>query len=248
MKKILSVFLVFSFLFIASHNPVSAAEEHSTEVSTLNEVSKDFTKFIDDAFYNLSSLTVLDSAESDVTDEFVTTVTPYFNSNDYKSIQDVIVEQNLSVSIQKIEDTKLPIKHNFLNENSELDFEMASIRSQNVSEYFYHLENATTGGLQKEWFTNLTGSFSYDDSTYKVTYVYGPVVSFTHNFGAGFSASMTNVTTSNSKSGWYANYSATYTMTGSAGFSIGDLPIGFTFNFGRHTDKFTEIPSGLQSY
>lgn len=246
MRKFLSFFLVFSFLFIANSNPVSAVEKPTVEESTSNEVSEHFINFIDDAFYDLNSLVVLDSTERDITDEFVSSVIPYFDSSDYKSIQNLIVEQNLSVSIQKIEDTVLPLKNKLLAESEGSDFELTAIRGQNVSQYFYHLEKASKGGFQKEWFTHLTGSFSYDDKTYNVTNVYGPVVNFTHHFGAAFSANMTNITTSNSKSGRYANYSATYTMTGSAGFEIGDFPIGFTFNFGRHTDKFTAIPSVLQ--
>ncbi|MGE7603165.1 hypothetical protein ACQKL5_11730 [Peribacillus sp. NPDC097675] len=159
-------------------------------------------------------------------DQFVNETSQYYANKNYKEIQNVIKDQDLQVSYNRSEDV--------------IPQTRGTIRGMSVSNHFYHLAKSTKGAFQKEWVTLLSGNFSYDSSTMQVTSVSGPRITLdSANFGAAFSPYMDGILTSNSKSGAGATFSANYTMKATLGASIGDFPIGFNFNFGNHTDKWT---------
>lgn len=249
MKIFFRFLAVVTFLIVASTNTVFAAENQPTEETETNEVSELFTNFINEAFSDLNGLTVQDSMGNDITEEFIESVSNYYSLKDFKSIQDLIVSQDLSVSItQSTYLTNKDANKLNLEENALKGIELnAGIRGENVSKMFYHLETDESGTFTKEWATTLSGSFSYDTSTYRVTNISGPRVSLTvANFGTMFSPSIENVLGDNSYSGRSATFSANYDMKAVLGISFGDLPLGFTLDFGRHTDRFTAYPSVLQ--
>jgi hypothetical protein len=201
---------------------------------------------------DLEGLDVFDSNGVDITNEFINTTSQYYALRDYKSIQDLIINQDLSVSHEVVTDIK-DLKNkgselNALNFNKGLELNALTFtRTDHVSKRFYHIATDTKGKFTKDWVVTLSGSFSYNTSTYNVTSVTGPRISLTTaNFGAMFSPALENVLTSNSRSGRTARFSANYTMRATFGLSVGDLPIGFKYNFGTFTDTFSANPSVLQ--
>lgn len=203
------------------------------------EVSSLFINFIDQAFEDLEGLTVTNSYGKNITKEFVYTATSYHNIGDYRSIQNMIKYQDLSISHQVSS-----IKRDNRLRNS---VEPNAIRGENVSKRFYKIAKDSTGRFPKEWVVTLSGNISYDTRTYKITHASGPRVSLTEaNFGQAFSPRIDNVTTSRSYKGSTATFKGSYTMKATLGLSIGSLPVGYNLNFGNHTHTFKAHPSVLQ--
>jgi hypothetical protein len=207
----------------------------STEVSSL------FIDYIDTAFNDINGFTVKDLSGLDITDEFIIKANAPYKTGDYRSIQNIIIEENLSLSYRE----NTPIDN--LNESGLEVNALSDIRGENVSEKFYHIAKDTKDKFTKEWVVTLSGNFSYNTSTFKVTAVSGPKVSLTTaNFGAMFAPALEDIYTYNSSSGSTATFNARYKMRAVLGLSIGDLPLGFNLDFGTHTDTFNAIPSVLK--
>lgn len=227
---------MFSFLAVLLScmyvlTPLASAqelEEPELEISSL------FTGFMDEVYQNLDGLTVLDANGLDVTENFINKANEYYMVRDYKSIQDMIKNQDLSVSLEQRE----------VENPGEIGLFAGDIKGENVSRQFYHLATDTKKKFTKEWLTTLNGSFSYNINTHKITSVSGPRITLTTaNFGALWSPALESVLTNNYISGGTtANYSANYTMRATLGISVGDLPLGFNYNFGNHTDSFSARP------
>ncbi|MDF0729007.1 hypothetical protein PY093_20575 [Cytobacillus sp. S13-E01] len=216
-KKFLSIALCLSIMLLLT-SQVSAKKVDESEVSVL------FTNFIDSVFDDLSNLNVLDSSGSDITEEFIEETSDFYDNEDYKSIQNLIKDNDLSVSLIKIDN---------LNIES-----ISDIRSKTVSKEYY--EYATSDrGYSGEWIVNVTGNYSYNASTYAVTYASTPSISLTAtNFGASFSPYMDNVNTSSSYSGSTATFTATYTMRAVQGIK----PITVDHYYGSFAASFQDHP------
>lgn len=237
MKKIFGfLILLLSFVYVSTQS-ASAAELGNTE----SEVSDLFINFMDNAYDNLDGLTVLNSDGVDITKEFIKNATKYYDVKDYKSIQDMIGNENLSISTTKRE----VIPSQLLGTRA---VALGTIRGDNVSKIFYHNEyDKSKGKYKKEWETQVSGSFSYDDQTFQITSVGTPKISiFAHGFGAGWSPYLAEVSTSSSKSGMTATFKASYNMRASTSIPLLDYPLIRDWDWGNYTDSFTAGPSVLQ--
>jgi hypothetical protein len=192
---------------------------------------------MDKAYENLDGLTVLNSDGVDITKEFINNATKYYDVKDYKSIQDMIGNEDLSISITKRE----AIPGQLLGSKA---VALGTIRGDNVSKIFYHLEwDKSKGQYKKEWETQVSGSFSYDDKTFQITSVGIPKVNiYASGFGAGWSPYLADVVNSSSKSGMTATFKSSYNMRATS--LIANLTTDW--NWGNYTDSFTAGPSVLQ--
>ncbi|KOO47168.1 hypothetical protein [Priestia koreensis] len=238
MKRLISfLVLILGFGYIFTPSAAASVVKDSDE-----EVSKVFTDFIDQAYNNLDGLTVLDSKGYDMTQGFINYASQYYSINDYKSIQDKIVNDDLSISVTN--QTEMSAK-----QYKELGIKsLVGIKGENVSKIFYHRATDATKTFTKEWTVTLTGSFSYQTSPpFNVTSVSGPRVTLSNaNFGAMFSPALEGLFTRNSHSSTSATFYTNYSMRAVLGVSVGSLPIGLNCNFGSHTDTFSAHPSVLQ--
>lgn len=240
MKKFLS--LVITLTLVLSCTTINSASANVTEESNENsEISSLFTNFIDTAFENTEDFTVKDLEGSVVTDRFIEVTSEPYEAADYRTIQNIIIENNWFLSYR--EHTPLDnLKESGLEVNA-----LSNIRGDNVSERFYHIAKDSRDKFTKEWVVTLSGNFSYNTSTFKVTSVSGPKISLTTaNFGAMFSPALEDIYTYNSSSGSTATFNARYKMRAVLGLSIGDLPLGVNLDFGTHTDTMNAYPSVLQ--
>lgn len=185
----------------------------------------------------------MNSAEEDITQQFIDFAHELYLEGDYKNIQSYIYENDLSISYTVITDIDVISGQDGESDFLTTDSTTMNIRSKNVSESFYKLATDTKDKFTKEWVVTLSGSYSYDSSTYRVTHTNSPVLRLTTaNFGAAFSPYLQSITTSSSHSGSTATFRTSYTMMATLGVSIGDLPLGFTLNFGSHSHNFSNHP------
>lgn len=221
LKLLLILFMLFAFSFPASAMEQDSNSKHQSEVSDL------FIEFVDNAFSNLDTLEAKDSKGEDVTKLFIRQAQPLFNKKDYKSIQDLIIEQDLDVSYAEINEVKLASGDEFTTD---------AIRMTRVSRNFY--ARGTSGGWTKEWIVTLTGDIHYDDRSFKITSVSSPRLSLkTANFGMYWSPYLDNISTSGKHNGNIATFTGKYTMK--ATVYVGGIPIPITYNFGSYTHSFT---------
>ncbi|MGD0032160.1 hypothetical protein SLT67_12420 [Paenibacillus illinoisensis] len=240
MKKFVS--LVITLTLVLSCSAITSASANvSEENNETSEISSLFTNFIDNAYENTEDLTVKDLSGSIVTDRFIEVTSGSYEAADYRTIQNLIIENNWFLSYRE----HTPLDN--LNESGLQVNATSDIRGENVSERFYHIAKDSKDKFTKEWVVTLSGDFSYNTSTFKVTSVSGPKVSLTTaNFGAMFSPALEDIYTYNSSSGSTATFNARYKMRAVLGLSIGDLPLGYNLDFGTHTDTMNAYPSVLQ--
>lgn len=111
-----------------------------------------------------------------------------------------------------------------------------------VVEYFYRLSYDTTGKYRKEWQTQLAGTYYQDIGTGQITGATSPSLTLSYtNFGAAFSPYMNGVRTNYSinTATNKVTFTGTYHMYATLNFSVGDLPLGFTLDFGSYQDVMT---------
>lgn len=234
MKRIFGFLILFlSCVYVLT--PLASAD--TLEDAKISDL---FIDFIDEVYEDLDGLSALDSNGLDITKEFINNTSRYYTVKDYKSIQDIIKDQDLSIS-HKISTDITNLQNEELGINA-----VSGVRTESASQQFYHIATDKKGKFTKEWIVTLNGSFSYNTSTFKVTSVTGPRITLTTaNFGALFAPALEGILTSNSYSGFAAKFTANYTMRATLGVSFGDLPINFNYDFGTHTDTFTAYPSVL---
>lgn len=240
MRKFFS--LVLTLTLVLSCTTINSASANVKEENNEeSEISNLFTNFIDTALENTEDFTVKDLEGAVVTDRFIELTAEPYAAADYRKIQNIILENNWFLSYRE---------HTPLDNMKELGLEvnaLSNIRGENVSERFYHIAKDTRDKFTKEWVVTLSGNFSYNTSTFKVTSVSGPKVSLTTaNFGAMFSPALEDIYTYNSSSGSTATFNARYKMRAVLGLSIGDLPLGINLDFGTHTDTMNAYPSVLK--
>lgn len=109
------------------------------------------------------------------------------------------------------------------------------------SETFYHLETDTSGKYTKEWTVVIEGTFTYENLENQILTADNPSISIgTASFGSAFVPYMGNVVTyTPSINGSSVYFSAKHTMY--ADLYLYNVKVG-TYNFGTHTDGFTESP------
>ncbi|WP_433945153.1 hypothetical protein [Paenibacillus sp. SN-8-1] len=250
MKRILTLLttsvLVLSFntatIFAAenlSSKPSDNITQESMQLTSDTEVSQLFLNYINSALENQSELVVTDPSGLDITRGFIEIANEDIKNNDYKHIRKVIQEQNLSIAYSE---TSKNEQLNIQNKSS-----LASVSGESVSKKFYHIATDTSGKWRKEWVTTVSGTFSYG-STFKINSTSNAAINLTTaNFGAGFSASLNNVSTSSSYSGYVATFKASYKMKASLSIPIGNVNGIVTYDFGDYIDAFNASPSAMQN-
>lgn len=210
--------------------PTASANENEEE-----GVSELFTNFIEKAYENLDGLNVLDVHNNDVTDHFIATTQGLYKNKDYKGIQNVLINEGLDLSYDIIKQVKNPGN------------QRSNLVTESKTSQFYHLKKETTlNRYQKEWTTTLSGSQTFNRDTNKTVSATNPILKVNANFGATFSSHVNNISTKSTIVGNSVKYSASYTMNGTLSIPLGNLPIGYKLNFGKHTNSFTGYPSTLQ--
>jgi len=204
-----------------------------------NQVSKLFVDFIDEAFNEADTISVTNIDGNDVTSTFTNVFSDLHANGDYKGIQEIIIDQHLSLAKQQ--NTLIPEtnKSNLKTPNG--------VRSETTSKAFYRIATESKGKFRKEWVVTLRSNFSYDDRTYRITNASSPTITLTTaHFGASFTPALEDISTSSSFLGQTATFNASYRMRAVLGISAGDLPLGFNLNFGNFTETFSAMPSALQ--
>lgn len=228
MKKYLIMSLVLLMAFSSLSTSVTYAEK-SSDVSSL------FSDFIDNAFNNLRGLRVIDSNGVDITEDFIDKASNYSSSKNYKAIHKLISKQDLSVSYRVIESKEVS--------DDDAVHMLGFYETVTVKDYFYHLETESTGKYTKEWQTSLTGTYTYNVNTHEIYSSQSPVLTLeSASFGYGFSPYMSNISTDDSIRSTSVKFSGSYTMNATLSVALGGLPLGFHFDFGRHTDYFIAEP------
>lgn len=248
-KRFITVLIFLLFTGFIGTNYVLAAEDTNLENNIeANGVSELFSNFIDKAFSDVDELLVLDSKGLDITDEFIGVASVHYNASNYQKIQDIIKNQDLSISHGKssyMDDAEVNeyIDNTEINKDISGNNDLSFVLGKNDSREFYHIATDTTGRFTKEWVVTLSGSYLYDTILRRSYGVQGPTVNLTTaNFGASFSPYMENITTSDSTSNSVVTFSANYTMMADLSIPIGDIPIGVSFDFGSYNDTFQSFP------
>ncbi len=234
MKKIMLFSLIFVKTLLIFGAGVSASDEEKSEVSEV------FINYIQEVFKDLDRVTVLNTNGSDVTADFIDTASKYYFTGDYQEIQNLISHEGLSVSYTDIKEIALT-EDDYLNSANFTI--MSNIRSKSVTEHFYVIATDANYGHTKDWVITLSGSYSYDVNTYRVTHTNSPSLSLSSAaWGAAFTPEIQSIRTSHSHSGSTARFTGSYTMLGLVGISVGSIPIGFKLNFGGHSHSFQDHP------
>jgi len=196
-----------------------------------SNVSVLFSNFIKTCFEDSKGMCVLDVNGENVTEEFINDSLKYYKTNKYKSIQEIIENNGLQVSYQDSE--------------PQGEVTTRALRTETVKKSFYTIRKETTlNTYTKEWLTTITGTFTYDANTHRVTSSGSPTLKLvTANFGAAFSPKINNISTKYSISGTKVTFSASYNMKATLGISIGSFPAGYDLNFGNCYETFTATPS-----
>lgn len=208
------------FVFITSVSADDFVEEGISEDLGVSEL---FANFLDESFSHIDDLIVEDSNGVEITKHFIDVASTYYAENDYVSIQDMIKNENLTVSYKVV--SNITPKGNFAP--------MSNIRSKSVSQNFYHI--ASDKGITKEWTTKLYGTFSYDINTYNITSASNPTFTLLNaNFGTAFSPVVKSVSTSRTISGRSVTFNASHRMMATLVLPIIGIPIGTEYDFGTH--------------
>lgn len=228
------IFSLSTSAFALESNPtVSNNIQETSSSNSNNSVSQFFVSYIDKVFNNIDGLIVKDSNDVDITKQFIQTTKDLYRNRDYITIQDIIKDQNLSVSYG----VTTPIKSESNN------FSANAISSQRVSREFYHIgADLETRSYNKEWTVTVSGSISYNTSTYNITGVSGVSVSLTTaDFGFNFAPYLEGTSGNGTFSGQTATLYGSYTLK--ANYTLQPLPLTKTLNYGYHTDSFDAGPT-----
>lgn len=117
-RKLLSIILIL-ILFLSIEN-VYAAEINSEEIDVAYVqgfnielgVSEFFKNFIDDFLKNEDRASIFNNSEQDVKIEYLNIIRKLYNNNNYKAIQDLIINKKLNLSFTIIENNKMSIGSN----------------------------------------------------------------------------------------------------------------------------------------
>lgn len=243
MKKVITS-LGFSLLLLSLFfaTTVSADDKESEEVSDV------FVNFIVKSFDNPEEMEVLDSNGNDITQNFINETNKLYEEDNYQAIQDIIDDQNLSISYErnkKLTESeqkdylKKPEVTEKLKGNSiNIDNNINAINTKSKTKVFYHLESASS--FTKEWTTDITGHITYKTLPMKQIMLVTEDYNWDANFGAAFNEYQENISTSSSYTGLKGTFKASYKMMATLQEPITgiDLPIG-DYNFGNHTDSFS---------
>ncbi|WP_144032207.1 hypothetical protein [Amphibacillus jilinensis] len=227
------MFSMLAFLCITILPSAQVLAANSLSEKTENsEVTDLFVEFIDLMFEHEDNILVTDIFGSNVTQWFKEDANIMLQQDDYQSIHELVIQNNWIIGYSETE--------NLTKKN---DFSvMNDIRSRSVSYNFYGYgtNSTTTNSFPKEWVVTLSGTFSYNINTYRITSAPEPNLTIrTANWGASFSPFLENVSTSSSISGSTVNHSASYKMGGTLALPIGSIPIGHPLDYGRHHHTIT---------
>ncbi|AST90091.1 MULTISPECIES: hypothetical protein [Sutcliffiella] len=177
-------------------------------------------------------------------DIYIEQIKDLHSKGDYQSLQKLFMGDNsISFVIEKdvaVKETGLLEKH----EMSTSNFTTMDIRGKSVSRLFSREATESSGRFTKEWITRLSGYYSYDARTNRVTNVQSPTLRLdTATFGSAFTPYIDSVSTTGTNLGTSARFNATYTMKAIYGIPLGgDFPLSQTLNFGSFTDSFINAP------
>ncbi|MDC6266378.1 hypothetical protein [Lysinibacillus fusiformis] len=229
MKKILLLLILgISITLLPNFVQGVKAEELDSESNT----SQIFDEFINSFFNDTSKVNVTNSVGLDYTKEFLSATENLYTQNNLQEIKRFIVDNKLLLSYgtetEKVGSTELNLQAGTLN----------NVKSASGTQSFYHIGYDAKGKYQKEWITYVTGSYTYNTTTYQIVSAQNPTISLSANFGAAFAPYMDNVSTSASISGGTVTFKASYSMLSGVVLPILDYGVGQTLNYGNQTDQF----------
>lgn len=198
--------------------PVQSDKNSNTYLAGNVSTSELFLDFLKKCFSS-EEYSLADSDGNLIVDERLGYIYNLYEEGEYEKIQEYLLENNYALRYSNC-------------------IENYAYERKNFSDEQYVIATDTTGHFTKEWTTILSSTFTYNGNTYEIISADSPTLSEgTVNFGAGFSPKMDNVSTSSSiaAGGDSVRFSGRYTMSATYGLSIGDLPIGVTYDFGTHT-------------
>jgi len=229
MKKfLLLVILGISITLLPNFSQEAQAESFTPE----NNDSEFFNDYIKDFFDDTKKVNVTNSYGMDYTKEFLDIAEKLYTQNNLQEIKQLIVDKNLSISYET--ETIKPVES---TNNKQLST-LSTLKSVTRTQSFYHIAQDSRKNFEKEWITYLTGTFTYNTSTYQIVSAPSPSFSLSANFGASFVATADNLSTSATKSGDKVTYKASYKMVATAGIPVGSYGVGVPINFGTYTDQF----------
>lgn len=203
----------------AQPNFQKSAVDMEQERMVEQDYSKQFNNFMIDAFEHIESLRVRNRTGVDVTSIF-------------KNIYDA---QGSQVAHGFIQQNECELSFNYekdVNPNSK-----ATIKAKNMYERFYECVTCMGDTYTKEWDVELRGVYSYNVDTHKITSAKNPTLKIVvAEFGAWWSAQMSNVSTSYSIiNPTTVNFSGKHHMYGTLSPETG---ISITKDFKGHSVSF----------
>jgi len=220
---LLIVLFVFNFGNIISYADDSKSD---TEVSTF------FIDFANKAFTNIDTLHVTNQEGEDVTNYFIDKTENLFKQNDYKAIQDLIVNEKLVPSIENSVVSKT---------NNDI---MRSSRTQYCYEIITNSYNLQ--GQVQSWQVLLSGTITYNPNTGQIYSSSSPAFSLysTSGINPQLTAELKSVSAGYQILTSKVRYYATYTLEVYVGGYIEgmDLPILKMISFGSNLAQFYAYP------
>ncbi|EFI69499.1 hypothetical protein BFZC1_06968 [Lysinibacillus fusiformis ZC1] len=234
MKKILLLFILgINITLLPNFVQGVKAEELDSEGNT----SQIFDEFINNFFKDTSKVNVTNSVGLDYTKEFLSTTEILYTQNNLQENKRFIVDNKLLLSYGTVTE-KVGSTNKELEELNLQAGTLNTLKSASGTQSFYHIGYDAKNKYQKEWITYVTGSYTYNTTTYQIVSAQNPTISLSANFGAAFAPYMDNVSTSASISGGTVTFKASYNMVSGVVLPILDYGVGQTLNYGNHTDQF----------
>lgn len=215
-KKIVS--LLTCSIVIMSSLFISLANTENTEIKDSNPL---FVDFISNA--TISEINIIDSFGNVINNKYSDSIKNNIVSGNYYEVLESLKKYDLALSYDDYEEEINP-----LDLSSEMDYDKD----------FYHLKQDSTGNLQREWITNLSGKYQGNqDGT--LTKIGEPTIDVEASFGSIFLIKdRSHSTGSQYKNGNKAiEFHGSYVMEADlvVPLTIGgfEFPLGHTFSWGQ---------------
>lgn len=243
LKRAVSLVLVLALSVVVSL-PAFAAEtdnlsskDISLKGNGISEIQEDylkptneFIKFIDGYFKNHNNYVVVDIYGNDVSKSFYQDNIELYKSSDYYDIR-VNMFDNISYFSTKTVQTQ-----------KSANGVLALSQLKNISNSFYQVVRSDDYPHPFEIQYQISGSFHYNPNTGIITDCSDATLKLTHsNAGAMWSVSLNDVSTGSeiASDKYSVTFTAYFGVTATLGISIGDLPIGYTCDYGHYYNSVT---------
>jgi hypothetical protein len=222
--------LLLAIIFCQS---VSLYTAQASEVESASQISDTLVSLIDNVFTGNPAYQIVDQNGIDCTENVIDEYKNLYESGDYESISSFLLSNEYVFTYDEIEETV---------SEQETDVPYSTLVTKDFSKWASRIIDLREyGGKLAVLSYKVTGTYTYNSTTSKITKMVGPTVTFSgFDGGTGFSGTANNVTTSNSISS--DKLSGTFKVKFS--FVVTDAEPQWNFviaqyTFGPFTNSFT---------